>query len=110
MNMMPMDPVYDINRYYWREMEPKQSESYPMSASVPVQYAATAPPPPPLNIVQRISGLIKSQLPHLQSIMQITANSNYSSYLPSSLPSSNIQRTDSHHRHRSRSDSRSRSK
>lgn len=76
--MMPppvssMDPNYDFSRYYWREMEqPKMAESYNMSQHPNhVQYMThpSYPTPPPPNIVQRISGIIKSQLPLLQSMM-----------------------------------------
>ena len=55
--MVPMQPVDGgYERYYWREMESKPPEVY-------VQ------PYQPPNLLQRISGLIKSQLPSLQSIM-----------------------------------------
>lgn len=78
MGMMPppvtsMDPNYDFSRYYWREMEqPKMAESYNMPQHPNnVQYMShpSYPTPPPPNIVQRISGIIKSQLPLLQSMM-----------------------------------------
>lgn len=52
-------------------MEPKPAENYPLAPSHPAQYN-----PPQMNIVQRISGLIKSQLPMLQAIMA-QASSNY---------------------------------
>lgn len=61
---MPVDTGYD-QRYYWREMDSKPQEVYP-----PQQYQ----PPPLPNLLQRISGLIKSQLPYLQSIsMQVSS-------------------------------------
>ncbi len=55
-------------------MEPKPAETYPLTPSHPPQYN----PPPQMNVVQRISGLIKSQLPMLQAIMA-QASSNYHS-------------------------------
>lgn len=55
MPMPPVEPVYD-QRYYWREMDSKPPELYAQ------QYQ-------PPNLLQRISGLIKSQLPVLHSIM-----------------------------------------
>lgn len=62
--MVPMQPVdggYE-QRYYWREMESKPPEVYAQ------QYQ-------PPNLLQRISGLIKSQLPSLQSVMMQVSSS-----------------------------------
>lgn len=81
--MQPVDPVYD-QRNYWREMESKHAEAYMQ------QYQ-------PPNLVQRISGLIKSQLQSLQSIMMHVSSSSVAH-----------EREREHKRERSRSRSRSR--
>ena len=90
MSMQPVDVVYD-QRYYWREVESKPPEIYSQ------QYQQ------PPSLIQRISGLIKSQLPILQSIMMQVS----SSTVPYERERER-EREREHRRDRSRSRSRSR--
>lgn len=71
MPMLPgqnMEPPFEMPRYYWGQMDPKQSENFAMMppGQGTNQYNSQ---PPQQNVVQRIAGLIKSQLPALQAIM-----------------------------------------
>jgi hypothetical protein len=85
MAVPPMESGFEAPRYYWREMEHKVPDGYP----------PPTPYPPQLNIVQRISGLIKSQLPLLQALMN-------------QLPKVSVDLPVKRHRSRDRSRSRSR--
>lgn len=72
MPIMPnqnIDPSFEMPRYYWGQMDPKQSESYNMISSSQGTTQYNSQPPQQQNVVQRIAGLIKSQLPALQAIM-----------------------------------------
>lgn len=99
MSMMPVqniDQNYEMPRYYWREMEPKHPDTYPMGtpSHSAGHYVLQSPPPP--NIVQRIAGIIKSQLPGLQAIM-VQVSSIYNQ------PRAPVESRRQHSRSRSRS-------
>jgi hypothetical protein len=57
-----IDTGYEPPRYYWRDIEYKLNDNYSNLPPPPAQYT------PQLSIVQRISGIIKSQLPMLKTI------------------------------------------
>lgn len=100
---MPAEGIqqnYEPPRYYWRDMEHKINDNYPgLSTHAPASYA------PQLNVVQRISNLIKSQLPRPQAIMsQVPSKYNSRVQLPSKRHHSR-SRSRSKERNRKNSDS-----
>lgn len=64
-----MEPGYDLPRYYWGQMEPKPDNFAMLPSSQGASQSYSQPPQQQQNVVQRIAGLIKSQLPALQAIM-----------------------------------------